>query len=335
MDAVLEDVQPLCFPRMRKGQALLLGQENWELGWLLESFLLGSGPAYALLLGPAGAGKSSCLDAVQAAALRMGQPKPTLWHPGHHGPCRLLLVDDLHTLPPRAHRQLSQAIDQAQSVLITSRTSPLRLVLSPTLADRLTQFATVPIRPPRPTTRVQLLRHFTQLHRIPTPERTLFHLARHWRAYPGTLEQQLLAFAQGIPVPSSACHTEPVTLEAICRATTRFYQMPEQQLTAHTRQRRVVHARRMAIHLARRLTNSSLAEIGSALGGLDHTTVLYHYRTLQNLLQHNPRLRRELQQLEQELRRQLAPKKNPMPDRKLSTPCKSTSRSAIARPPAT
>ena len=50
----------------------------------------------------------------------------------------------------------------------------------------------------------------------------------------------------------------------------------------------------MAMYLAREETNVSLPQIGRALGGRDHTTVLHGYQKIRAQVEEDDRLRREM-----------------------------------------
>ena len=52
--------------------------------------------------------------------------------------------------------------------------------------------------------------------------------------------------------------------------------------------------RQIAMYLARQLTHASLAEVGRAFGGKDHTTVLHAVDKIQTLLQEDPKLRKTI-----------------------------------------
>jgi chromosomal replication initiator protein len=56
----------------------------------------------------------------------------------------------------------------------------------------------------------------------------------------------------------------------------------------------IVAARQMAMYLAREETNASLPQIGRALGGRDHTTVLHGYQKIRAQVEEDDRLRREM-----------------------------------------
>ena len=55
------------------------------------------------------------------------------------------------------------------------------------------------------------------------------------------------------------------------------------------------------MYVARQLTHASLAEIGHAFGGKDHTTVLHAVQKISALLEDDPKLRRTVDTIIQDM----------------------------------
>ncbi len=55
------------------------------------------------------------------------------------------------------------------------------------------------------------------------------------------------------------------------------------------------------MYIARHLTHASLAEVGRAFGGKDHTTVRHAVDNIQTLLQEDPKLRKTVDSLIHEI----------------------------------
>lgn len=86
---------------------------------------------------------------------------------------------------------------------------------------------------------------------------------------------------KNITLPVSA----PVGLEEIQKAVTRHFGISLVQLVGAGRSRGGVVPRQMAMFLCRRLTKSSLAEIGASFGGRNHTTVLHSCKAFEGLIE--------------------------------------------------
>jgi chromosomal replication initiator protein len=60
----------------------------------------------------------------------------------------------------------------------------------------------------------------------------------------------------------------------------RYTNVPQKQLKSASRKQSTVFARAIAVYLAREITGESYDQIGRALGGRDHTTVMHNYKKI-------------------------------------------------------
>ncbi len=66
-------------------------------------------------------------------------------------------------------------------------------------------------------------------------------------------------------------------LREIIAAVARHFGLPQKQLKSPSRRQSIVTARAVAVYLARELASASYEQIGRALGGRDHTTIIHNY----------------------------------------------------------
>lgn len=66
-----------------------------------------------------------------------------------------------------------------------------------------------------------------------------------------------------------------VNCDDVLRAVASYYHVTEEDLKGTKRNREVSVPRQIAMYLCREMTDCSMARIGDALGGKDHTTVLH------------------------------------------------------------
>lgn len=64
----------------------------------------------------------------------------------------------------------------------------------------------------------------------------------------------------------------------------KYFELPYGSVQIKTRKREIVQARQIAMYFAKSLTKSSLATIGSQIGGKDHATVLHACNTVSDLM---------------------------------------------------
>ena len=80
-----------------------------------------------------------------------------------------------------------------------------------------------------------------------------------------------------------------------------FYKLDEEVLIGRVRTKDVAFARQMAMYLAREETDASLPQIGEALGGRDHTTVMHGWEKIASRIEQDDQLRREMLAIREEL----------------------------------
>jgi chromosomal replication initiator protein len=88
-----------------------------------------------------------------------------------------------------------------------------------------------------------------------------------------------------------------ITIEQVQRKVCDLFGLKSSDLKAKNRTKTIAFPRQVAMYLARQLTHASLAEIGRAFGGKDHTTVLHAVDKIQGLLAEDPKLRKTIDTL--------------------------------------
>lgn len=92
-----------------------------------------------------------------------------------------------------------------------------------------------------------------------------------------------------------------VAFKDILSATAAHHGLSAKDLTGKQRAARINHARQVAMYLARELTDLSLPQIGIALGGRSHTTILHGYNKVADLAAEDALFRYELAALRDKL----------------------------------
>jgi len=93
-----------------------------------------------------------------------------------------------------------------------------------------------------------------------------------------------------------------ITPQQIQLAVCQEFGVTEQQLLGKRRDKAIVLARQVAMHLVRELTSSSLPEIGRLFGGKDHSTVIHSCSKIKELLRKDHELNARVKALAERLR---------------------------------
>lgn len=92
-----------------------------------------------------------------------------------------------------------------------------------------------------------------------------------------------------------------VSIDYIQKVVCDYFELPIELLKSKTRKREVVQARQIAMFFAKKMTKSSLANIGMHCGGKDHATVLHACKTVNNLVDTDKRFRGYVDDLEKKI----------------------------------
>jgi len=94
---------------------------------------------------------------------------------------------------------------------------------------------------------------------------------------------------------------ERPTLDHILELVCRYFGVTSAEVLSERRSKSLVVPRYVSMHLARRLTKRSLADIGAYFGGRDHTTVMHALSRVAELSRGDPKLRKVVTDLESQL----------------------------------
>jgi chromosomal replication initiator protein len=93
-------------------------------------------------------------------------------------------------------------------------------------------------------------------------------------------------------------HKSYIGIEEILSTVTEHFGVRLSQLHSKRKLKSITLPRQIAMHLARKLTNLSLEEIGGFMGGRDHTTVMHADEKIRNLRKQDRNISVTLRKLE-------------------------------------
>ncbi|GAA1823758.1 chromosomal replication initiator protein DnaA [Nesterenkonia flava] len=219
----------------------------------------------------------------------------------------ILLLDDIQFLADKERtveeffHTFNTLYNNNKQVVITSDLPPKQLSgFEERLRSRFEWGLITDIQPPELETRIAILRKKANAENFSCPDDVLEYIGSKISTNIRELEGALIrvtAYAalnkQEVDLPLaeqvmrdliSDDHAQEITAEQIINATAEYYSFTVEELTSKSRNRTLVTARQIAMYLLRELTEMSLPKIGQALGGRDHTTVIYAERKIRELM---------------------------------------------------
>lgn len=89
-----------------------------------------------------------------------------------------------------------------------------------------------------------------------------------------------------------------ITLDYIVDSVAQYYKIEREAILSNSRKREIVFPRQVAMYLCKVHTKSSLNEIGMSIGKKNHTTVLYAYNAVKDLMSTDKILSHQIQEIE-------------------------------------
>jgi chromosomal replication initiator protein len=225
----------------------------------------------------------------------------------------LLAIDDLHQLPSddyvsREFRFTLDAFEESGGTIIVTSRRPVNTLanISPDLRSRLSAGPSLQLAPPAGAARTRIIRRASESLGRPLSEQAATRLAS---GVDGTANDlfgavfELCATADGDGAVPSRFVRQP-QLREIVAAVSRHFRLPQKQLKSQSRRQSIVTARAIAIFLAREVAGATYEQIGRALGGRDHTTIIHNYRKIERERSQDPDIQETIEELTRVIRNQ-------------------------------
>jgi chromosomal replication initiator protein len=195
------------------------------------------------------------------------------------------------------------------------------VTLEERLRSRFEWGLTADIQPPDLETRMAILRYKSEGGCYRLPDAVLEVIARKVQSNIRELEGALtrvVAFCQLGDIPATPQIVESALIDLLPRksdikpvdiiqSVADQFGIPVERVLSHDRSREVARPRQIAMYLMREEASCSLPQIGEALGGRDHTTILYGCEKIADLLERDDRLRRQVITLREKLYGKIEP----------------------------
>lgn len=234
----------------------------------------------------------------------------------------VLLVDDIQFIAGKESTQeeffhtFNTLHGQNKQIVVSSDRPPKALVtLEERLCSRFEWGLTADIQPPDYETRQAILRSKADRIGRSMPADVMEMIARRVQSNIRELEgalTRIVAFADlsGLPMTPQLVETTLADLlprrsqvqpDEIVRKVAETFGISIAEMLGRDRSRQVALPRQIAMYLLREEANLSLPQIGEALGGRDHTTVMYACEKVADSLERDDRLRRQVIEIKERL----------------------------------
>ncbi len=232
--------------------------------------------------------------------------------------CDVLLMDDIQILgrgeavQEEFFHTLNDFFEKDQQVIVASDRMPKDIKgLEDRIRTRLEWGLIADIQMPDIETRVAILKYKAERKNIMMPNEVIGHVARiskrSIRELEGNLNKiKMFSELQGVPIDielakrvlSTHDDVATITIDDIQKLVAEHYKIRLPDMKSKTRTKPLVVARQVAMYLVKKHLDKSLVDIGRSFGGKDHTTVMNALRRIDDQLNKDSEIKRDIEDLE-------------------------------------
>ncbi len=232
--------------------------------------------------------------------------------------CDVMLMDDIQILgrgeavQEEFFHTLNDFFEKDQQVIVASDRMPKDIKgLEDRIRTRLEWGLIADIQMPDIETRVAILKYKAERKSILLANEVTSYVARiskrSIRELEGNLNKiKMFSELQGIPIDLDlakrvlSVHDDiaTITIDDIQKLVADHYKVRMPDLKSKTRTKPLVTARQVAMFLVKKHLDRSLVDIGRSFGGKDHTTVMNALRRIEDQLNKDSEIKRDIEELE-------------------------------------
>jgi chromosomal replication initiator protein len=231
----------------------------------------------------------------------------------------VLLIDDIHYLAGKERTKeeffhtFNHLYDNQKQIVISSDCPPKEI---PSIEDRFSSRfewgLIADLKPPDIETRIAILNKKSSLEGIDIPESVALFIADKAHSNIRELEgylRRVIAYASlkgekiDLDVAKEAlkslleAETNIITVEKIQKIISYEYKIKLSKLKSKNNSPAVAFPRQVAMYISKKLTRTSLPEIGKKFGGKHHTTVLHSIKKIERLKENDPDFNKKIHKL--------------------------------------
>ena len=237
----------------------------------------------------------------------------------------VLLIDDIHELSGRTGTQnvffhiFNQLQQTGKQIVFTCDRAPKDLEgVEERLLTRFKWGLTAEMKQPDYQLRVDILKNKIQHDGVEgIPQEVIEYIARHAKDNVRDLEgiiTSLMAHSiiEGRNIDMDLCRQvvessiavkeeEKLSVESIEQQVCDYYHIDKELIHSRSKKQEVAQARQIAMYLAKKHTDCSLAHIGNVLGKRNPATVIYACKAVEDWMETDKNLRQDIQKIEAQL----------------------------------
>ena len=250
----------------------------------------------------------------------------------HYQDAHILLIDDIQYLQGKEQtldivfQIFNHMIDQGKQVVLSADRAPRSITMDERYQSRFNSGGTFDIQPPGVETKLGIIKSFIGEYRV-SSERPDFNfpeeIARYIAENSGSNIRELKSAVTKIIYAINAFGVENLSEERVSqllenhfsggamkklsvldiqKEVERYYDVSHADLVGQKRDRKIMHARKVAVYLSREMLDLPYNNIAKQFGGRDHTTIMHSVTSIEGKMSENREIREEIENIKRRIK---------------------------------
>ena len=250
----------------------------------------------------------------------------------HYQDASILLIDDIQYLQGKEQtldivfQIFNHMIDQGKQVVLSADRAPRNITMDERYQSRFNSGGTFDIQPPGVETKLGIIKAFIGEYSAASGKPDFYfpeEIARYIAEISGSNIRELKSAVTKIIYAINAFGVESLSEEKVSqllenhfsggatkklsvsdiqKEVERYYDVSHTDLVGQKRDRKIMHARKVAVYLSREMLDLPYNDIAKQFGGRDHTTIMHSITSLERKMSENNEIREEMENIKRRIK---------------------------------
>ncbi len=233
--------------------------------------------------------------------------------------CDVLMIDDVQFLSGKNQTQeeffhtFETLRNENKQIILTSDKHPKQIAgLEDRLKSRFEWGLITDIQPPELETKIAIINKKCEINRVDISKEIIDYIATiidnnareiegilsKLHAYAKLMNQEItLEFTKNVLREQLKERRENITIDSIVKFVSKELNVKPSEIRSKSRSKNIVYARRVAIYLARSLTQNTMPQLAQYFGMKDHTTISHTMKKINELLKSDENFKVKIDEL--------------------------------------
>lgn len=252
----------------------------------------------------------------------------------HYQDANILLIDDIQYLQGKEQtldivfQIFNHMVGEGKQVVLSADRAPKNITMDERYQSRFNSGGTFDIQPPGVETKMGIIKSFIGEYRISSnkPDFNLPEdISRYIAENSGSNIRELKSAVTKVIYAINAFGADDLTVEKVSsllenhfsggamkklsipdiqKEVERYYDVPHTDLIGQKRDRKIMHARKIAIYLSREMLDLPYNYIAKSFGGRDHTTIMHSVTSIEKKMSESRETREEIENIKRRIKDQ-------------------------------